>query len=258
MRIELEIALQFALGMLETFSRRDCGLILAGFRQTASDRQLERLLDRWRQQQLIDRTGRGRTARFRITDKGRQRAQALDPVAEWDRRWDGNWRVFSFDLPESRRKDRLRLWRHLRTARFGFLQRSVWVWPHDVESALREMVEARGVPECFCGFEVSRLFLCDAAEIVVSAWDWRKIQHDHAAYLQQGRGDVRMLRAAGRLEELSRIARVEQESYRAAFQSDPLLPRPLWPEAYQGPIVQERHREFHACLRERIRRVAGK
>jgi phenylacetic acid degradation operon negative regulatory protein len=256
MRLELEIAVQFALGLLETFSRQDFALILAGVRHTASGRDYDRLLERWRRQQKVVRIGRGREARFRITDKIRHRVETVDPTVQWDRRWDGKWRVFSFDLPEIRRKERLSLWRQLRAAKFGFLQRSVWVWPHDVEVWLREMVEAQGIPECFCGFDAGRLFLCDAAEIVASAWDWKRIGHDHDVYLQQEAGAVRALRSADRLEELIRLARVERDVYRAAFRLDPLLPRDLWVNSYQGHTVEQLHCKYQACLRDRIGKAA--
>lgn len=257
MRLEVEMAVQFALGMLETFSRRDFALILAGVRHTASGREYDRLLERWRRQQKVVRTGRGREVRFRIADEVRHRSGTVDPAAEWGRDWDGKWRVFSFDLPEIRRKERLSLWRQLRAAKFGFLQRSVWVWPHDVEASLREMVEAQGIPECFCGFEAGRLFLCDAAEIVGTAWDWKQIRHDHDAYLQQGSGAVRALGKADRIEELARLVRTEHDAYRAAFRHDPLLPRNLWPDSYQGQAVKQQHCEYQACLRDRMGKVVA-
>lgn len=253
MRLELEIALQFALSMLETFSRQDFALVLAGIRTTASGRELDRLLDRWHRQQVITRNGRGQTARFRISDEVRSRIETTDPIAEWGRRWDGKWRIFSFDLPESRRRDRVKLWEQLRAARFGFLQRSVWVWPHDVEPSLRQMVEARGIPECFCGFEAERLFLCDTAEVVAVAWDWKRIGHNHTSYLERRGDTTAAIRRAEGLEDLARIARTEYGAYRAAFQMDPFLPRTLWPESYRGPAVHQRHREIQDSLRLRIR-----
>jgi DNA-binding transcriptional regulator PaaX len=253
MRLGWEIAMWFALDLLGTFTRRDFALVLAGVRKTSSGRELDRLLDRWRQQQIITRIGRGRNVQFRITDKALDRIHGTSPDAEWDRCWDGKWRVFSFDLPLRDRKERIRLWRHLRVARFGFLQRSVWVWPHDVEASLRHMVEAHGVPECFCGFEVDRLFLCDNRDVVTSAWEWEQIRTDHQAYLNQAANWLRALSTTDRIHSLLRIARTEHGAYREAFMRDPLLPRTLWPDPYLGTAVQSRHTEIHAGLRDRIR-----
>jgi DNA-binding transcriptional regulator PaaX len=257
MRLGWEIAMWFALDLLGTFTRQDFALVLAGVRKTPSGRELDRLLDRWRQQQIVTRIGRGRNVQFRITDKALDRVHGTRPDAEWDRGWDGKWRVFSFDIPMRNRKGRIRLWRHLHAARFGFLQRSVWIWPHGVEASLRNMVEAHGVPECFCGFEVGRLFLCDNPEVVACAWDWKRIRSDHQGYLQQASNWLRALSATDRIRSLLRIARMEHEAYREAFARDPLLPRVLWPDPYLGTAVYSRHNEILAGLRDRIRQVAG-
>jgi phenylacetic acid degradation operon negative regulatory protein len=257
MRLEVEIALLFALDMLETFSRQDFGLVLTGVRKTSTGRELDRILDRWRQQQIITRIGRGRNVQFRITDKASGRVHGLNPSFEWDRGWDGKWRVFSFDLPLRDRKERMRLWRHLHGSRFGFLQRSVWIWPHDVESSLRDMVEAHGIPECFCGFEVGRLFLCENPEVVASAWDWKQIKQAHDAYLRQGTDRLRALSKTDHLQSLLRIAQLEHCAYREAFRRDPLLPRVLWPDPYLGTAVQNRHNEIQTVLRDRIRQATG-
>jgi DNA-binding transcriptional regulator PaaX len=255
MRLEREIALLFALDLLETFSRQDFALVLAGVRKTATGRQLDRLLDRWRQQQIVTRVGRGRNVRFHVTENTSHRVHGTTPAREWDRAWDGKWRVFSFDLPLGDHKERIKLWRHLHAARLGFLQRSVWIWPHDVEAALRNMVEAHGIPECFCGFEVGRLFLCDDRDVVTSAWDWKQIRAVHEQYLQRGAGRLRALSKTDRLGDLLRIAQNEHADYREALKRDPLLPRVLWPVPYLGPAVLTRHDEVQAGLCDRIRRT---
>jgi len=252
MKLGWEIALLSVLDMLETFSRNDAGLVLAGVRQTNTGRELDRLLERWRSQQVVTQTGRGRDARFRIRDSMHSRMREADPAAKWERRWDGKWRVFSFDLPGGRPKGRMGLWRHLRAARFGCLQRSVWIWPHDTEEALRRMVEARGIPECFCGFEVSRLFLCETTEIVASAWDWKGINHDHDTYIRQATNRLRTAPTTSGLGSLARMTAVEKDAYAQAFRLDPLLPRDLWPDAYRGSAARDLHLKVAACLRDRI------
>jgi DNA-binding transcriptional regulator PaaX len=254
MRLELEIGLQYFLTLLETFTRRDACMILLGYREAASERELDRLLAKWHSQKFIEKSGgRGQSALFRVLEPGQPTRTSRSPIEEWDRPWDGRWRGFSFDLPETRRKDRVKLWRHLREAHFGFLQRSVWIWPHDVESVLREMVDANGIPECFCGFEIARLFLCDNAELVNSAWDFEEIRKCHTAYLQHGGATIQSLEKAKDLEHVARVARIERAGYEDAFRLDPLLPRSLWPKNYQGLLVQARHDKFQAALLDRLR-----
>ena len=123
--------------------------LLAGYEEYAYQTHRDQLLCRLQRQQLIEREGRGSQAAFRITTIGRQQVGTLQPRASWDEPWDGAWRVLTFDLPEVRRMDRQRLWRALRTRKLGLLQRSVWIWPHDLRLILDEIIHAEGYPGMF-------------------------------------------------------------------------------------------------------------
>ncbi len=257
MRVKFEEVLEFFFWGLEVFSRRDCGLILAGYRACDSEHRANQLLERMERRRLIERSGRGRHAKFRITAAGGRLISVSEPAREWSKSWDGKWRVFSYDLPEIRRKDRALLWKELRSRKLGLLQRSVWVWPHDVEPILLETVEAHGIPECFCGFEATRLFLCADAEVVEAAWDFEEIRRRHEAYFQRPATGPELVKTARDLQTLARMARTEREAYWHAFSIDPLLPRVLWPKGYRGAGVEERHQEFRARLSRRARALAA-
>lgn len=51
-------------------------------------------------------------------------------------RWDGRWRVVSFDIKEKRKELRALLRDTLRAVGFVHLHHSVWVYPHDCEDFL--------------------------------------------------------------------------------------------------------------------------
>jgi DNA-binding transcriptional regulator PaaX len=257
MRLNVELVLAYLMWGVETFSRRDCGLILGGLRVCDSERRLTHLLGRLEQQRLVERRGRGAHARFTITAAGRQRIAVTEPTPHWNQPWDGKWRVFNYDLPESRRTERMLLWRALRERKLGLLQRSMWVWPHEVEPMLREIIRAQGIPECFCGFCAETLFLCSNAEVVNVAWDWEEIRRRHQTYQQHPSATVDALKRADDLPALARVARIEREAYQYAFVLDPLLPRSLWPSPYAGPRLEARHQEFLAALSRRTRDLAS-
>ena len=205
-----EVALEIFLWGLEVFSRRDCGLILSGYRVCNADRQLDRLLERFKQEQWLEQRGRGKAATFTITATGRHRLRVARPAEQWDKPWDGRWRVFLFDLPAQRGKERMVLWRALRNAKMGLLQRSVWVWPHPVTELLENVIQSHGIPECFCGFEAGKLFLCTDAEIVATAWDQTAVAHAHETYLKHLVATAESLRRAPNLHELAIVARIDR------------------------------------------------
>ncbi len=257
MKPEHELILEFLCWGVQVFTRRDLGLTLSGYRPTATDRRIDELLERLRQQRLLEKEGRGRYARFTITAAGQQQVRTFDPAAHWNQPWDAKWRVFTFDFPANRHKDRILLWRALRNHKFGLLQRSVWIWPHMVTSILEGIVQAQGIPECFCGFEAGHVFLCDNAEIIVAAWDFEEIARRHSTYLNNGVATTGNLARARDLRELARLTRIERDAFHYAFSRDPLLPRELWPKGYKGPALHERRLAFHAQLRRRLREFAN-
>ena len=199
----------------------------------------------------------GSNVEFTITVKGRQRCAHPDPTPAWDRDWDKRWRLVTFDIPEIRRKDRLTLWRELRDRRLGFLQQSVWIWPHDIEPLLQEVIQAKGIPECFAGFECTRLFLCTDAEIVETAWDFKVIRRKQETYLKEVDGIMKAVRDAPELKALPEHATKERFAYLQAIECDPWLPRVLWPKGYRGEAVQEMHQRVRAELSRRLRQLAS-
>jgi phenylacetic acid degradation operon negative regulatory protein len=257
MHPNLAKVLDFFLWGLETFSRRDCGLILAGLRQCESDWQANQWLLRMERRQWIQREGRGVDARFKLTVVGAERLTVQDPQQHWDRPWDGKWRLFTYDLPEKQRSDRVMIWRMLHAHKLGLLQRSVWVWPHSVEPILHRISQASGIPECLCGFLCDRLFLCTDRELVAASWDFGSIHQCHREYLQAAQPCCKSLRAAHDLKEVARLAARERAAYEAAFALDPLLPRRLWPASYAGLVVHHRHTQFRSLLRSRAEALAG-
>ncbi len=75
----------------------------------------------------------------RLTEKG-ERVFELEKVkhgaTEKKRRWDGQWRMVIFDIPEKNRRVRDRLRTEMRDIGFFLLQGSVWVYPYDCEDLL--------------------------------------------------------------------------------------------------------------------------
>lgn len=101
-----------------------------------TDRALKRLIRRG----LVEETLRGRIVGYRLTDRGHEylmhrelESTELSPP----KKWDGKWRLVTFDVPEKRRylRDHLRV--HLTRLGFYPLQLSVWLYPHPCEDVVR-------------------------------------------------------------------------------------------------------------------------
>lgn len=256
MNVNYAAVVEFLWDMFETFSRRDCGLILAGYRPLPSEAALSRTLRRLEQKGWIERTGTGAAARFRLSPQATQRHARRAPDPQWNQPWDGKWRAVCYDLPERQRQVRFALWQALRMRKLGLLQRSVWIWPHDLEPILQEVIASTGAPECFIGFEVGKLFLASDAEVVRTAWDWEEISKRQRGYLKNSAADAVDRKSVVTLSELAQRARRERDAYQWALSLDPLLPRSLWPADYVGAEAAARHQTFIRTMRQRWQQLA--
>lgn len=76
---------------------------------------------------------------FKLTQKGEGRLHNLyhyHLAVQKPRRWDGKWRIVSFDVHEKRRRFRDRLRFILKSVGFKQIHQSLWVYPYDCEELL--------------------------------------------------------------------------------------------------------------------------
>lgn len=188
---------------------------------------------------------------YALTSAGRQRLnRGIDPVACWERRWDGRWRQVIFDLPARKKALRARLLRWLRANRFGYLQDSVWITPDPLDlsqSAFRDL----GVMADMAVFMESRVVAVSSNGAVVAAsWNLEemgKAYGRHTRFLTRARGVIGALASP---VELGTLLREEDRLWHAALDADPLLPKALWPESYPGASALEARGKFFRSLRK--------
>jgi len=219
-------------------------------------RQLLRLeKQRWLERQPASSNDR----LYRLSEAGRLHALGgCDPVARWNRRWDGLWRLVLFDVPESRSVARNRLRQYLERRGFGFLQNSAWITPDpvteerilladgpvDVESIL--FLEGRP-----CGGESD-------AQIVAGAWDFAEINRCYAAHRTVLERRVRpRLDSKVAATALHRWIQEEREAWQDAMKRDPLLPRILLPPDYAGREAWHHRLEVMKEVGEQMRTFRG-
>lgn len=74
--------------------------------------------------------------KFRLTEEGKKYLRKLEGneyKLEKPKKWDGQFRIVTFDIKEGRKKVREQLRDILRQIGFYPLQKSVWVYPYDCE-----------------------------------------------------------------------------------------------------------------------------
>lgn len=89
---------------------------------------------------LVEEVVRGRTVRYRITDRGRAelvRREFARTEVEKPKRWDGKWRLVIFDVPEQSRHLRDNLRMHFIRLGLYPIQKSVWLYPYPCDDLVR-------------------------------------------------------------------------------------------------------------------------
>ncbi|MDP2930577.1 MAG: hypothetical protein Q8N56_03170, partial [bacterium] len=76
-----------------------------------------------------------------ITLEGQKRLKKILPGADYTKKWDGNWYLVSFDIPEKLRGKRNILRAVLRRLGFGRLQNSVWISPFNLLGDIEKTVD---------------------------------------------------------------------------------------------------------------------
>jgi DNA-binding transcriptional regulator PaaX len=240
MRAKTEELLYLLLWTAETLIRPTWRNMTESFEGWAYRNGLLRQLQRLEQKQWLEReSGPAGDRWHRLTESGRLQALGgRDPEACWRRRWDGRWRLFLFDVPETRSNARNQLRTYLKNHGFGYLQHSVWITPDPV-SEHRALLEAGPVDvESFLGLEARPCASESDAQIVAGAWDFADINKRYARHQEilarhpAGQVDTDV---AGRT--FLRWLRDEREAWMDALRHDPLLPSPLLPDAYAGQLA---------------------
>ena len=202
----------------------------------------------------MQRHHRGKEVHFVVSDKWSESSQPSDhPARHWDKPWKGHWHLLTFDIPVSRHRDRMILWRQLSDRNIGNLQQSVWIWPHDLRPSLAEILKATGIPECFAAFVAHDLYLCTQQEVVASSWDFEAIHSAQGSYVELVRKLQQEVRRPISFNRLAEIGRQEWRSYHGAMERDPLLPRKLWPVDYLGEKTFTHHRKFRTEFGRQLR-----
>lgn len=93
-----------------------------------------------------------------LTAKGKKRLNSviLETInINTPKKWDGRWRIVSFDIPRAMRSSRYELLRELHRLGFQKLQQSMWVHPYACKSEVNQLATALGLKESLIYIEAN-------------------------------------------------------------------------------------------------------
>jgi phenylacetic acid degradation operon negative regulatory protein len=246
MKEETEELLYTLLWAWEFISRPSFRMVGESFEGWAYRKGLLRRIERLRAQKLIEfEPWRGEERVVRLTQAGRLAALGgRDPEVQWNRSWDGIWRVIVFDIPTTNNHDRNRLRKLLRQHHFGYLQDSVWITPDPVQDTVRDLLKLQGAADSLLFLDAKPASGESQHDIVRAAWNLPHLNEGYRDYLQVLRRRPRsQYPAQAATEGMLRWLQSERRAWCEAVNSDPLLPQPLLPRDYQGQRAWQKRRQ---------------
>lgn len=222
--------------VLDLLARPTPSNVLLSFEAWEYKTQLRDQLRHLQRSNAFDVRGSGRNRTLHLTESGRlAESGGVDPTKQWKRTWDGRWRFLFFDLPSRSHSVRLRLWRWLRTSRFGYLQNSVWITPDQITEATLPLRHLRLTPESFLVCEGRPVGADTDVDLVCGAWDFDSINRKYEVVCDLARRGIALARARhSRAAELRRWISDDRTAWFTAVAHDPLLPASLLPKDYLG------------------------
>lgn len=244
----------------DMFSRPTFRNLTDSFESWAYRNGFWRQLQRLERRQLIESLcGHSGDRLHRLTETGCLSALGgRNPEKQWNRRWDGRWRLVLFDVPVTRNWTRNKLRGYLQNRGFGFLQHSVWITPDPAEQERALLADGPVDVESLILLEARPCAGESDAQIVAGSWDFAEINTRYAAYQQVlARRPHGYISTKAEAAALHRWMCEERAAWMEAMKRDPLLPACLLPRSYSGRKAWRNRLKTMSGVGEQIRGFRG-
>ncbi len=191
----------------------------------------------------------------RLLDEGAARIFRHSPSPR--DRWDGQWRLVAYSIPESLREKRAVLRRELGYLGFGPLTSALWVSPHDLCIQVSQLAVALDLVPHIEFFTATHNGMMAPGALVRKCWDLDSINGQYAAFIathQPALDECRANRATLEPADcfLRRFMLIHE--YRRFPFADPQLPSELLPADWHGLAAAELFQEYHDLLADKANR----
>lgn len=120
-----------------------------------------------------------------LTTSGKKQFRRNFPLLTMQaKKWDGNFMIVIFDIPEKQRVERDRLRRKLKELGFGMLQKSVWISPYHFETDMNEFIHSNKLNKYVSVLTAKKLWINNLKDFSRKIWKLRKIKSSYLKILK--------------------------------------------------------------------------
>lgn len=245
----------------EWMATKDIVELLGKIRKTES--AVRATLFRLRNKNLIKNSRRGRETLFALAGSAKELVSGcLNRISMSEKKWDGKWLLFSFNIPEKKRKFRNILRDELIFHGFGRLHANLWILPYDIREECNKIVERLEVKE------YTAMFITDYADndskaLAYRAWDlkqlsntYQKLADKYSKQYDEFKKSKFTDSSQWALEALIRLLRLKEKMVELADKY-PYLPKELLPENWIGFELEKVFLDYLQFLCEKSFPIAG-
>ena len=169
-------------------------------------------------------------------------------------KWDGNWNIVTYSIPEKTRETRDIFRRELAWLGYGPLSEATWVSPYDMTAEVNELAEKLNISDRVQIFNARQVGTARPTSIINWCWDLDKIHEKYSVFVekyQKKLNDHKKRLQAGEVIEpgecfVERFHLIHE--YRRLPFYDPDLPIELLPENWLRPQAANIFNEYHDLL----------
>lgn len=195
---------------------------------------LKKALARARQKGWLRKTSvKERGAWPEITAAGKKRLNLLIPQYDGKRVWDKRLYLVTYDVLETRKKDRELLREYLKRIGAALIQDSVWLTPYNPRVILREFVRERNLTGAIIVSDLGQdgsIGDENLKDLIVRVYKLQKINNQYADFLEEFENQK---------ERSSKVSFV----YFGILKDDPQLPFELLPQGWLGEKAHQLFQE---------------
>lgn len=190
------------------------------YRGVIDEQSYNRALKRAKGKGWIDRN-------FHPTKEGKMRLESvLNICFEKSKKWDKNWYIVVFDIPEDKRRIRNILRKKLKALGFGMLQASVWISPYPYLGDVEEIVKFYHLKPYVLYAVSKKVGRYNSKELANQVWKLNEFNKQYKEFLDK----YEKLKNKSAIRDLNKL----QFDYLGVLQLDPRLPSGLLPEDWAG------------------------
>lgn len=173
------------------------------------------------------------TEDLKITKKGRERLESILPQYQKAKKWDGNWYLVSYDIPENKKKLREILRATLKKLGFGQVHQSLWISAYNFLGEVEQVIKDYNLSNYVILGISDRIGTEPSKILAEKIWKLNKINEEYKKFIEKIKS-----------QKLSKT----QISffYFSILKKDSQLPKELLPENWYGDQAFE---IYNSCFK---------